>query len=560
MRKSSLLLCAMGVTLWAIVLQTLPVAAHANYVRSIPAADSASPIAPQTVQAWFSEQVDPAASLLTVHDASGIAVDKADSHVAATDAYSLIISLKALSQGTYTVIWQTRSAIDGHLAKGSFTFIVGTQPAGANYAALVMQMDRTAGALQPPPLADTLMRWLTYIALVLVAGGFAFAPYIMTSPTLGPFRSATAARRRRLLWISLGLLGAALAAGVGLRAIQTGLASALSGRYGIVVLCRIVLIAVLAFMLRRQLTETRLVALPCALLLISQSALSHSAAEIDWLLPAVTDWLHLTSAAIWLGGVAMLAIVYAPVAVAEHPYLTDLGMAIRRFSPLAVGCVVVIYLTGILQSVRLLGSLDALFVTAYGRVLLVKMVLAVVLIGFGTFHQLFISPDLQSAKGKLSARAQRSGNQFRASIVYEAVVGLVVLLAVGALTALAPGRDLMPAADTPINIQTKSGDDLALMVGVTPYTVGANEFAVRVTDMAGDPAPGVESVVVRFRSLSMDMGISELVMKPYDGAANGYYTAQSSVLSMDGPWEAELIVRRAGKADTDTLYNLSVRF
>ena len=331
-------------------------AAHANYVRSVPEAGSASPTSPRTVQVWFSEPMDPAASTLSVHDATGKEVSNADAHVAPDDARSLGISLPPLTQGTYTVLWQTLSAVDGHIAKGAFPFIVGEGHATSSYAVLVSQMERNDVALQPPSFTDTLVRWSTLVALLLVAGGFTYAPFAFAAPEQHAFRIALAHRRRRVLWISLGLLGITLIAGVAQRAAEVSLASVLSGRFGLVVIARVALGSWLGVLLWRGWDETRLVALPGALLLLSQSLLSHSAAEEAWLLPTLADLLHLGAAAIWLGGVVMLALVIAPPALTDPTRREDLHNAIVRFSPLAIGSVIVLSLTGLMQEHQLRGQ------------------------------------------------------------------------------------------------------------------------------------------------------------------------------------------------------------
>ena len=532
-------------------------AAHANYVRSVPEAGSASPTSPRTVQVWFSEPVDPAASTLSVHDATGKEVSNADAHVAPDDARSLGISLPPLTQGTYTVLWQTLSAVDGHIAKGAFPFIVGEGHATSSYAALVSQMERNAVALQPPSFTDTLVRWSTLAALVLVAGGFAFAPFALAAPELRTFRTALARPRRRVLWVSLGLLSLTLIARVAQRAAEVSLASVLSGRLGLVVVTRVALGALLGVLLWRRWDDTRLIALPGALLLLSQSLLSHSAAEDAWLLPTLADWLHLGAAALWLGGVVMLALVVTPQALAASARRTDLRNAILRFSPLAIASVVMLCLTGLMQSINFLGSLDALVVTAYGRILLAKIGLGIVLVGFGAFHQLFIAPGLQAQEGRSKVREGRSAQRFRTSIITEALVGLLLLGTAGALTALPRGRDVAPDPAVKTHIQAQSADDLALMFGITPSGVGDNQFAVRLADAQGNPVVGVEKVMLRFKNLSMDMGESELTLQPYESQ---YYTAESSVISMDGWWQTEVIIRRAGKPDTHTIYKMLISF
>ncbi|HEY3341809.1 MAG TPA: copper resistance protein CopC, partial [Anaerolineae bacterium] len=552
-RKFLAVLCVVCVVPGLLLSLASIATAHANYVRSVPEAGSVSPISPRVVQVWFSEPVDPAASSLSVLNATGKAVSNADSHIATDDARSLSVTVPPLAQGTYTVLWQTLSAVDGHTAKGSFPFTVGAGHPTSSYAALVDQMERNAVAVQPPPFTDTLLRWSTLTALVLVAGGFAFAPFALSAPELHSYRNTLAGRRRRLLWISLALLGITLIAGVAQRATEMNLSSALSGRFGLVVIARIVLGGLLAVMLWRQCDATLLVTLPGALLLLSQSMLSHSAAQEAWLFPTLVDWLHLSAAAIWLGGIVMLALIVAPPAVADPAHRMDLRHAIVRFSPLAITSTIVLSVTGLVQSINFVGSLNTLLVTAYGRIVLAKIGLLIALIGFGAFHRLFIAPRLHLQAGQPEARALRTARQFRASVIGEAIVGLLLLGAAGALTALPSGRDVAPDPAARVHIQTQSAGDLVLMLGTTPSIVGDNQFALRLADAQGNPVPGVEKVMLRFRNLSMDMGESESVLQPY---GSQYYTAESSVIAMDGWWQIEVIVRRTGKADTDTTFRM----
>jgi hypothetical protein len=169
------------------------------------------------------------------------------------------------------------------------------------------------------------------------------------------------------------------------------------------------------------------------------------------------------------------------------------------------------------------------------------------------FHQRYVAPHIGPAEDK----ASRSAKQFRTSILAEAAVGLLLLCAAGVLTALPAGRDVVPDPATKVSIMTRSADDLALSLGVTPSGVGDNQFAVRLVDANGNPVPGIQKVVLRFNNLSMDMGESELTLQPYDST---YYTAESSVISMDGWWQTTLIVRRQGKADARATYIYLISF
>ena len=64
-----------------------------------------------------------------------------------------------------------------------------------------------------------------------------------------------------------------------------------------------------------------------------------------------------------------------------------LAACLRRFSPIALGAVIVLLATGILQSLLELDSLSALVDTAFGRLILVKSALLAALIGLGAVNR-----------------------------------------------------------------------------------------------------------------------------------------------------------------------------
>lgn len=93
--------------------------------------------------------------------------------------------------------------------------------------------------------------------------------------------------------------------------------------------------------------------------------------------PAVAmpvDVLHLLAVATWLGGLAALVVSLYWGPPVERA-------AVRRFSRIAFGSVVVLVATGLYQSWRQVGTWSALTDTAYGRLLLIKVALVVLLVG-----------------------------------------------------------------------------------------------------------------------------------------------------------------------------------
>lgn len=97
--------------------------AHAMLDRAIPRVGSSVRVAPERVELWFSERLEPAFSTLKVIDASGRQVDRRDASVDASDRTHFTVSLMPLARGSYQVVWRVVS-VDTHATAGDFAFEV----------------------------------------------------------------------------------------------------------------------------------------------------------------------------------------------------------------------------------------------------------------------------------------------------------------------------------------------------------------------------------------------------------------------------------------------------
>jgi copper resistance protein C len=95
--------------------------AHAVLVRSKPVAKSVVRTAPDRVELWFSERLEPAFARLTVWSAAGTQVDLGDAAVAPADPRQLSVGLRPLGPGRYVVKYRVLS-VDGHVVESQFPF------------------------------------------------------------------------------------------------------------------------------------------------------------------------------------------------------------------------------------------------------------------------------------------------------------------------------------------------------------------------------------------------------------------------------------------------------
>ena len=185
-----------------------------------------------------------------------------------------------------------------------------------------------------------------------------------------------------------------------------------------------------------------LVALPVLVVLGLQAAIGHVTGTANHELAISSMFLHLTGAAIWIGGLATLGLVVRHLGA-------DLQPAVRRFSPIAAWCAALVGVSGLVNALIRIGS-PADLATRYGALVVVKAVLFGILVWFGWLHRRQAIPRLASASA--SASAVRVFGRIVA--VELLVMGAVSGVAVGLGASTAPVPQLPPTVPTPAEIVT----------------------------------------------------------------------------------------------------------
>jgi hypothetical protein len=99
--------------------------AHAFLDHASPAVGSSVPTSPPNVTLWFTQDLEPAFSDVTVTNEAGQRVDLGNAQIPQDSPAELQIGLRPLPPGTYLVSWHVVS-VDIHPTEGTFTFEVGS--------------------------------------------------------------------------------------------------------------------------------------------------------------------------------------------------------------------------------------------------------------------------------------------------------------------------------------------------------------------------------------------------------------------------------------------------
>lgn len=381
--------------------------AHARLEATSPADGSIVQHAPTRVTATFDEAVGVSPTSLEVYAPNGSRVDEGGTtHGSSPD--QIAVNLKpGLAKGTYTVGWHVISA-DSHPVQGAWTFSI-----GAPSKTTVNPNTLNQGGSPLIGMAFGVVRFVAFCCFALLIGAVAFVLWCWPAGASSPL----VLRLTMAAWSGLAgsVLGAVLLQGVygageGVNKLfwPNVLHATLYSRYGRSLGVRLLLVIVALFVFTSILANLRVEGrrvsvkasvtwgVLAAALAATWAAADHAGQGIQVPLALVSDTIHLSSVAIWLGGLTMLATIVlrrspasgpglagSPVSRKKREATADAVQAVERFSPIALGCVGAILLTGTYQAWRGVGTWPALFDTTYGRLLLIKIGAMCVLIALG---------------------------------------------------------------------------------------------------------------------------------------------------------------------------------
>ena len=554
------------------LLITRPVDAHANLVKSEPPAGALLQTAPKELVLEFSEELDPSFSRVQLYNGKNQVVNAGPGVIDAATPTIMRLALGKLPNDSYTALWRSRSAADGHITEGSVPFGVGV---AAMTTSLIPAPGAPDPATAPAPALDAAARWLNLLVLAIMLGGLPFGLLVWRPAVRRAQENAvdvtaadaamTRAIRRLVLIGGVVFLAtnalflvtqAAAAADVPLgQALGAPAVQLLGGRSGQLILARIVLTVLVGGLAWRLPSAGRGATWPwwaavilTGAIILTFSLSAHGAAEAQGAALAVAlDWLHVAAMVAWLGGLVALAIAIRAARRTPEQAL-PLAILIPRFSRLALSCVVVLALTGLYSYLLHIGGLDLLAATTYGRALLIKVGLFALLFLLGALNLGILSPRLRNAGDRL-ARA------FGRSVRTELVVGTLLLLAVGIMTSVAPSKSAWDAHERLGLSQEAKEGDVDLVLRVAPAQIGDNEWAVDVTDKRPGAQNAPSKVLLRFDMQGMAMGVLQTETQTSDSER---YTTRGSFTSMGGRWNVEVVLRRAGFDDVRHTFQLDI--
>jgi putative copper export protein len=194
-----------------------------------------------------------------------------------------------------------------------------------------------------------------------------------------------------------------------------------------------VVLAVLLFrsiqegVLSRSSQTQLLLIIPMFLITLAYGGHSRSQ-SLPWLGIPV-DALHVTSMAIWIGGLITMLLVVIPNI--SHDKAIN---AFQRFSSIAEKAVIVLVITGVIQMTRLHYGVSTLFTSTHGLLLLGKLIIVALMLRLAAKNRsVLVRKTSASLTNPLKLRAQ-----LMRSTLIESAMGIVVIVLTATLVAISP--------------------------------------------------------------------------------------------------------------------------
>ena len=533
LRKLLARLAFVVVTLLTVLAPAQHASAHAILLTSAPAPSAVLDQSPTEIALFFNEFVDTVFGKIRILDSSGNDVQTVKPIRDASNQSIVRAPISPLEPGTYVVIWRIASS-DSHPVQGSFSFQIGNTSADVSAIRNGQLLERHGLAR----LFDVI-RWVTYLGIVLLIGGIGLLQAVRTD-RLSP--RSTLALMGGWAFAAIGTLEGLVAYGPHIsgykiyKAVDLSLLSeTLTTQYGKMQLARLVLLGVIGALITviqfRGTWWWKIGAWASLVgVTLTLSLAGHPAATNPVALSVGLDMLHVLAVSLWVG--PLLIIVYDRNMWLATDESTS-APSLRWFSQTAGFAVPVIVLTGTLQAWLMLDGFGQILDSRYGRTLIVKVCLVIVLIALG-------------AVSRVAMQRKQSGS-LQQSMGIEVLFGLVILAITSTLVAMPPKGEIEPA---PLSSTIFQGQ-MIVELSLTSARVGQSEVHVVIARADGTIVQ-ISAATARMSMPSRNIPNGPIVL----AETRPNHFSGVTEFAYSGEWIVEILVKET--ASSTTLFKIAV--
>jgi copper transport protein len=556
---------------------------------------------PDRVTVYFSEPIVLPYSQISVIDSEGNKVDEGNPQNYNGDTSTISVPVKTnIGEGTFTINTKVLSAVDGHVVDGSVVYSIGEGEADFSQ---VKSKSKDIGDLLS--IDNSLSRIPGYVGqIVIVGASFIFlwiqkplSKYEWIKSLIQPNLYLIKRNLIKLLIIGDVLILFSIAAMVIIQASAIGgtILDVLTTEFGKIIIIRLglalVLLGFLLFCYKKFNISKKgrgkvgqFIAIMCLGLglLLTNSMISHSAA-LKSFGPILIDYFHGIAASFWIGGLIFLTFIFVSkifIIKDEELKAKIISMVIPRFSVIIIPVLGSISITGPILLWSLESNLSTTISSLYGKILIIKLTLAAIMIILGGYHQ-FITEKRISNLSIKQVREKGYSNQtfanqpnfvkrFIWSLRIETFVGIGLLFVVSLMTNMVLPSGELPSSNLINNtaivnlenqVQNKDiystvvySENQKIQINLDPGRLGENKIFVEFSDYNNNPTANIINATVKLSQIERGIGPILIDMQKI---SNGRFNAAVPFSAL-GLWNIEIQGKTLQPNTTNTIATFEI--
>ena len=543
--------------------------AHPFLVDSEPGQGQNAAVGTTQIIVFYSEAIEIDFSELKVFDSNGNKIDNMDTAYYEGES-SLVITTPSLEDGVYTVTSKVLSKIDGHLVQAAIIFGVGETQVDLSLLEAQEESEITflpeAAARFPGIIGQTVV--LGSVISGIVIWGTQRKRFGKESRDL--VNQAYRFKFAKLTGISLVAVFASnfIILAVQTLRLETSPIDVIDTAFGTTWLIRMIITIILLgiwFWMERKphlSPKKHIPMLAASLVLIFTTTMMGHGAATELTAPIILDYVHNLLASVWIGGVIFFGFVLLPtLASLDGIQKAKVTLAmLPRYSGMITIALGILIITGPTLLWFLESDVASLTNSTYGYLIIAKIMLAIVLIGFGAFYQFKIQ---RQAERNLKSGKTFTFNKLSKPLKAEAMVGIALLGVVALLVnSSLPAGEIQTVDAQGITLgfsSTLFSEQAKFDVSVIPLGVGPNTISVLVSNVSGEPLPDISSLKIKVSNPQRNIApieISITELKSNDGTTR--YEGDAT-FGFAGTWEIEVEAQRTQTVNESVIFTVLVK-
>jgi len=543
--------------------------AHPFLLDSEPGQVQNAPVGITQIITFYSEAIEIDFSELKVFDSNGNKIDNMDTAYYEGES-SLVITTPPLEDGVYTVTSKVLSKIDGHLVQAAVIFGVGEAQVDLSLLEAQEESETTflpeAAARFPGIIGQTIV--LGSVISAIAIWGTQRKHFGKESRDL--INQAYRFKFAKLTGISLV---AVLASNFIMLAVQTirletspvdVIGTAFGTTWLIRMIITIILLGIWFWMERKpHLSPKKHVPmLVASLVLIFTTTMMGHGAATELTAPMILDYVHNLLASVWIGGVIFFGFVLLPtLASLDGIQKAKVTLAmLPRYSGMITIALGILIITGPTLLWFLESNVVSLINSTYGSLIIAKIVLAIILIGFGAFYQFKIQ---KQAERNLKSGKTFTFNKLSKPLKAEALVGIALLGVVALLVnSSLPAGEIQTADAQGVTLGFSSilfSEQAKFDVSIVPVGIGPNTISVLVSTVSGEPLPDISSLKIKVSNPQRNVVPIEIPTTEIKSDDETARFEGDATFGFAGTWQIEVEAQRTQAVNESVIFDVLVK-